>query len=200
MRLSSFPFILSSFFHSASFISTILSSCSLILSSVSVTLLLFLSTVFLISVIALFITNWLFFISSVSLANIMCIFSVYVSNLFICIFILLSRFWTIFTIIILNYFPGRLPITSSFVLFGGFLSCSFTCWIFLSLFILFSFLCLGSPFCRLEGDSSPSLWSLFPVCGVGPVACECFLVGGTCVCVLVNGTGSHLSAGQCSVQ
>ena len=34
--------------------------------------------------------------------------------------------------------------------------------------------------------------------GVGPVASECFLIGRTCICVLVNGTGSHLSAGHCS--
>ena len=28
---------------------------------------------------------------------------------------------------------------------------------------------------------------------VGPVACQVFLVGGACVCVLVVGAGSHLS-------
>ena len=37
------------------------------------------------------------------------------------------------TIIILNSFSGRLPIFSSFVLFVGHLSCSFTCWIVLCL-------------------------------------------------------------------
>jgi len=37
---------------------------------------------------------------------------------------LFSRFWIIFTIIILNSFSGRLPISSSFVWFGGHLSCS----------------------------------------------------------------------------
>ena len=56
-----------------------------------------------------------------------------------------SRFWIICTIIILNSFSGRLPI-SSFVWFGGHLSCSFTCWIFLCLFILFRLMCLGWPF------------------------------------------------------
>ena len=44
---------------------------------------------------------------------------------------------------------GRFPISSSFVWFGGHLSCSFTCWIFLCLFILFILLCLECPFCIL---------------------------------------------------
>ena len=56
--------------------------------------------------------------------NISCIFSILVSGLFICNSILFSRFWIIFTIIILNSFSGRFPISSSFVLFGGHLSCS----------------------------------------------------------------------------
>ena len=34
--------------------------------------------------------------------------------------------WIIFTIIILNSFSGRIPISSSFVWFGVHLSCSFT--------------------------------------------------------------------------
>ena len=55
LRLSSFLLIHFSFFHSVSFISTILSSTSLILSSASVILLLVPSRVFLISFIALFI-------------------------------------------------------------------------------------------------------------------------------------------------
>ena len=32
--------------------------------------------------------------------------------------------------------------------------------------------------------------------GLGPVACQGFLVGGTSVCVLVGGAGSLLSRGQ----
>ena len=62
LRLSSFLLILFSFFPSASFISTILSSTSLILSSASVILLLVPFRVLLISVIALLITDCLFFI------------------------------------------------------------------------------------------------------------------------------------------
>ena len=32
--------------------------------------------------------------------------------------------------------------------------------------------------------------------GIGLVACPGFLVGGACVCVLVDGAGSHLSIVQ----
>ena len=53
----------------------------------------------LISVIALFTTDWLFFISSRYSLNISCSFSICVSSLFICISILLSRFNIIFTVI-----------------------------------------------------------------------------------------------------
>ena len=67
-----------SFFFSVSFISTILSSTSLMLSYASVILLLVPSRVLLISVIALFIIYCLFFISSRSLLNISCIFSILV--------------------------------------------------------------------------------------------------------------------------
>ena len=127
LRFSSFLLILLLFFLSASFISTILSSTSLSLSSVSVILLLVPSRVLLITVIALFIIDRLFFIFSRSLLNISCIFSMLVSNLCIYNSILFQRFWIIFTIIILNSFSHRLSISSSFVWFGGHLSCSFTC-------------------------------------------------------------------------
>ena len=59
-------------------------------------------------------------ISSRSLLNISCIFSILLSSLFICNSILFSRFWIIFTINFLNYFSGRLLISSSFVWFGVF--------------------------------------------------------------------------------
>ena len=54
------------------------------------------SGVFFISFIALFIIDWLFFISSRSLLNISCIFSILYSRLFVCNSILFSRFWIIF--------------------------------------------------------------------------------------------------------
>jgi len=132
-----------SFFLFASCISTILSFTSLVLSSASVILLLVPSKVFLISVIALFIIDQFFFISSRSLLNFSCIFSILVSRLFICNSILFAKFWIIFTIIILNSFSVRLLISSSFVWFGGLLSCSFTYCIFLCLFISFRLQCLG---------------------------------------------------------
>ena len=42
------------------------------------------------------------------------------------------------------------------------------------------------------------LWSLLPVGGIGPVACEGFLLGGTCVCVLADGAGSSLEGNSVS--
>ena len=77
-----------------------------------VILLLVPSRVLLISVIALFIIDWLFFISSRSLLNFSCIFSILISRLFICNSILFSKFWIIFTVIILNSFPVSRLFTS----------------------------------------------------------------------------------------
>jgi len=140
-----------------------------------------------------------FFISSRFLLNISCIFSILVSGLFICNSILFSRFWIIFAIIILNSFSVRLPV-SSFVWFGGYLSCSYTCWVFLCLFILFRLLCLGWPFCILAVCGSSLLWSFLRVSGVGQVACQGFLVREACIGVLVDRAGSLLSGAQWSVQ
>ena len=97
---------------SSEVISTILSSSSLIHSSASDILLLIPSGVFLISVIV-------FSLHVYSLRSLLidsCIFSV-----------LLSRFLIIFTIIIMNYFPDSLPISSSFIWTSVFLVCSFIC-------------------------------------------------------------------------
>ena len=66
---------------------------------------------------------------------------------------------TEFTIIIRNSLSGRFPISSSFVWFGGHLSCSFICWVFLCLFLLFILL-FGVAF-----PYSGSLWSSL-YCGV----------------------------------
>ena len=126
LGFSSFLLIHFSFFLSDSFISTILSSTLLILSSASIILLFVPSRVFLISLLhySLYID---FFISSRSLLNLSCIFSILVSRLFICDSISISRFSINFTIIIRNSLSGRFLISSSFVWFGGHLSCSFTC-------------------------------------------------------------------------
>ena len=104
LRLSSVLSILFTLFCSSKVISTILSSGLLILSSASDILLLLPSRVFLILVIVLFVSVCLFFNSSRSLLIDSYIFS-----------ILFSRFLIIFTTIILNYFSGSLPISSSFV-------------------------------------------------------------------------------------
>jgi len=155
---------------------------------------------FFISFVALFIIYWLFLISSGFLLNLSCISSVLVYRLFICNSILFSRFWIIFTIIIWNSLSGRFPISSSFVWFGGHSSCSFTCWVFLCLFILFIFLGLGWPFRILEVCGSSLLWRFLTVGGVGQVACQGFLVREACVSVLVGGAGFLLSGVQWSVQ
>ena len=117
----------------------------------------------------------------------MCIFSI-ISSLFICNSILFSRFWIIFTIIILNYFSGRRLNSSSFGWFGGFLSCYFICYIFLCLFILFSLWCLGLSFFA-EGSF------IFPLnCGIYSlwVGLDQWLVRFPCwgnLCVLVMKRG-----------
>ena len=91
------------------------------------------------------------FISSRSLSIDSCIFS-----------ILFSRFLIIFAIIILNYFSGSLPISSSFIWTSVFLVYSFICVVFLCLFIIifFNLLCLRSPFLKPQGWIFPSFWFL----------------------------------------
>ena len=93
---------------------------------------------FFISLIALFIVDSLFFISPMSLLNTSCIFSIHASILFIYASILLPRFWFIFTIIPLNSFSNRHPISSSFVWCCGFLPCSFI-WCMFCCFVLLLF-------------------------------------------------------------
>ena len=127
LRLSSSLIILFTLFCSSEVISTILSSSSLIHSSASDILLLIPSRVFLISVTVLFVSVCLFFNYSRSLLIDSCIFS-----------ILFSRFWIIFTIIILNSFSGNCPI-SSFILTLFFLVCSFICAVFLCLLFFLSY-------------------------------------------------------------
>ena len=108
-RLSSILFSVFSLFCSLVVISTILSSRSFIRSSASVILLLIPSREFLISLIVLFIIVYLLFISSISLLNVSCIFS-----------ILFPRLCIICTIITLNSFSGRLPISSHLLVLVGF--------------------------------------------------------------------------------
>ena len=131
---------------SASFISTILSSNLLIHSSSLVILLLVPYSEFLVSVIRLFIVNYLFSISSQYLF-VSCILLICDFILFIYASILFLRFWITFTIIILYFLSGRLLIclvlflivlALFFVWSGEFLACSFIWCMFLCLFILFN--------------------------------------------------------------
>ena len=157
LRLSSFLLIRFSFFLSDSFIYTILSSTSLILSSASVILLFVPSRAFFISFSALFIIYWLFLISYRSLLNLSCIFSILVSRLLFCDSICFQDFWS-FSLslfgILYQVYSLSLPLW-----FGGHLSCSFTFWVFLCLFILFILL-FGVAFLY-----TGSLWSSL-YCGV----------------------------------
>ena len=137
----------------------------------------------------LFIIVCLLFSSSRSLLNVSYIFS-----------ILFPSSWIIFSIITQNSFPGRLPISSSFVWSGGFLPCSFICCMFLCLLILLNLLCLGSPVHRLHVHSSRCFCCLPPVGKVGSVGCVGFLVEGTGASVLMDEALSCLSYGQDHIQ
>ena len=144
LRLPSVLFILFTLCYSSEIISTILSSSSLIHYSASDTLLLIPSRVFLFSVIVLFVYVCLFFNCSRPLLIDSCIFS-----------ILFLRFLIIFTIIVLNYFSGSLPVPLH--LFG--LLCFWFVPSFVKYFSAFSFflsffltlLCSMSLFIRLQG-------------------------------------------------
>ena len=143
LRLSSlvfvclFVFILFSLFCSASVISTILSSNSLIHFSASVIQLLVPFSAFfvLISVIAF---SLLIVCSLVRL--LLCYTflksSQSVPSFYLSASIVFPRFWIIFPIILLKYFSGRLSISSLFLWPLGFPLCSFICCMFLYHFIL----------------------------------------------------------------
>ena len=78
--------------------------------------------------------------------NISCIFSICASILFILSPFYFQDFGS-FLLLLFWIFSCRLPILI-FFLSCGVLPCSFVYCMFLYLFILFSLLCLGSPFCR----------------------------------------------------
>ena len=119
VRLSSFLFILFSLFRSAAVVSTTLYFSSFIHSSASVFLLVILSSVFINFSYCLI---CLFFNSYRSLLTITCV-------ILICASILFLRSCIIFTIITLNTFSGRLPISTSCC--SGILSFTFLWDIFL---------------------------------------------------------------------
>ena len=110
LRLSSSLFILFSIFCPAAVISTILSSGHLSVLLPQLSCYEFIPVYYS--------SACLFFSSYRSLVNISCIFSIFASILF-------QRSWIIFTIIILNSFSGRLPISISFSCFYRVLFCPF---------------------------------------------------------------------------
>ena len=139
LRLSSILFFF--LYCSSAVISTILSSSSLIHSSASDILLLIPSGVFLVSVIVLFVSLCLFFISSRSLLIDSCIFS-----------LLFLTFWIIFAFIIPTSFSDSLPISSSFIWPCVSLSCSFVQYFSVFLLLLFKNLLLKPPLPRLHSQ------------------------------------------------
>ena len=145
LRPSSFLFILFSLFFPMAVISTLSSTSLIFLLSVILLLICYSVLLFFISYIELFIFICLFFKSSSSLLNIS-------HNSRISASILFLRSWIILTIITLNSFSGRLPITFSFSCVCGFLSCSFV-----ADFTLVSF-CLNFYACGLL---STSCWVYF---------------------------------------
>ena len=93
------------------------------------------------------------------------------------------------------HYLDRFSISSSFIWFGGYLSCSFTCSVFLSPSCLYCCVWGGlSVFWQFVEFSL--LWSFLAVGEDGPMTCQDFLVREACVTVLVGGTGFLLSGVQ----
>ena len=184
LQLSWVLFIAFTLFCSSEVISTILSSSSLIRSSASDILLLIPSSIFLISVIVLFVSACLFFNSYRALLVDIWIFS-----------ILFSRFLIIFTLIILNSFSGSLTISSLFIWTSVFILCSFTCVVFFCLSFLFCLFVWGLLFPGFKVEFFLPFGSCPPK--VGPVVCvtlymvrfvlRCFVC--LFVCFSSNGQG-----------
>ena len=135
------------------FCSTVVISISLfprsLIYSAPFILLLIPSSVFFISVI---VHVCLFFKSSSPLLNTFCIFLV-------CTFILFLRSWII---IVLNSFSGRLPVFTSLSYSSGVFFCSLFGTYFSVILILFDFLYLWTPFCKVQDCTSSCFWCLPP--------------------------------------
>ena len=137
----------------------------------------------------MFITECLYFSSSMSLLNISCIFSIHASSLFL-------KSWIIFTIITLNFFSGSLPITISF-------SWSLSFYLSPSSVTYYSVISFCLTYCvygLLSSDCSILVPLASVVCPlvseVGPGTYVGSLVRGTGACNLVRGTESFPSDGQ----
>ena len=90
--------------------------------------------------------------------------------------------------------PGT--ISSSFVWFDGHLSCSFTCWVFLSLHPVYIAEFWGGLSIFWQFVEFSLLWRFLTVGRVIRVACQGFLVREACVGVLMGGAGFLLSGVQ----
>ena len=162
----------------------LLTHLSIFCSFVSVILLLIPSSIFFFNF-SFCIVHYLFFISSKFMLKISFIFSnLCLHSIYLCLQFL-SKFWSIFTIIILKYFSGKLPIFSSFVWSCEFLPC------------FFSVACLSVlPFCLIY-----SVWDLFfagckviiLTCGVCPHWGELW-----CLVKIFHGGVCYLCSGQWS--
>ena len=127
----------------------------------------------------------LLFKSFTSLLRISCKFSMYAS-------ILILRSWNILTVINLNSFSNRLFISSSFsCFFVGFYLVPLSETYFFVISFFSNFLCLWSPFHRLQGLISFASGIFLLVDNVGLEAYGCFLVRGSGIFSLVGRTGSH---------
>ena len=111
-------------------------------------------------------------------------------------FLFFFFFWIIFISITLNYFSGRLPI-SSFIWSGGFFPSSFICCMFLCVFILFNLLWLGlfSTDCKAVAPLTESA----PRVRLAHCLVTVSWSGGSGVYILMGGAGSCLCKRQCCV-
>ena len=126
----------------------------------SIILLLIPSSVFFISFIVLFISVCLFFGSSRSVKHFLYPLSPCLHSFFF-----QERSWMIFTIITLNSFSGRLPVSSSFSCscrLDFYLVPSSAAYFFVISFYLTDLLCLWPSFCTVQDRSSSCLWCLPP--------------------------------------
>ena len=162
LGLSSFLLILFSFFLSVSFVSTFLSSTTLTHLLPQLFYCWFLPECFWSQLLHYSLLIDSFFISSRSLLNFSCIFSILVSRLLICncfVFKILNHFYYHYSELFFSWTPYCFLFC---LVWWAFIMG----WIFLCLFILFMLLCLRWPFCILAVSGSSLLWR-FLVGGVG---------------------------------
>ena len=100
----------------------------------------------------------------------------------------------IFTIIPLNYFSGRLPVSNSLSCSSGVLSCAFLWDIFLTVPSSLTFCECG--FCSIGCRTAVLVSAVCPLGEAGLEVCAGFLVRGPGSCMPMGGAGSCPSGGQ----